>query len=234
MKRLATDRGHTKTDWLDSYHTFSFGEYYDRNHMGFRSLRVLNDDIIKPGEGFGQHEHNNMEILSYVLKGQLEHKDSMGNSRIILANSFQYISAGSGVVHSEFNSSTTESTHFFQIWLLPNKSGGKPQYVEKDFIKDKVKNGLTLLFAEIPREKAITIQSTTDVFLGKLNTGKQLNYFLNEKRGVWLHLIYGNLVVAGETLGPGDGISIEHDANHSLRIKLQSFKNSEFLLFDMK
>ena len=136
VKRPATERGHTKTEWLDSRHTFSFGEYRDPAHMGFRSLRVLNDDIVEPGQGFGWHGHRDAEILSYVLEGRLEHKDSMGNGRIIEAGDIQYMSAGSGVFHSEFNPSPTERVHFLQVWLLPRESGGAPRYAERSLERD--------------------------------------------------------------------------------------------------
>jgi redox-sensitive bicupin YhaK (pirin superfamily) len=230
VKRPANARGRTKTDWLDSRHTFSFGDYYDPAHMGFRSLRVLNDDIVEPGKGFGQHGHRDAEILSYVLEGRLEHKDSMGNSRTIQAGDFQYMSAGSGVVHSEFNPSHTARVHFLQIWLLPDQRGGEPRYAEKSIGRDTPKNSLMLLFAGASRKDAIAIRCDAEVYVGRLDGGRQLEHRLGAERGVWLHVIDGNVVVAGETLGPGDGAAIEEAVN----IQIESVSESEFLLFDLK
>ena len=158
VKRPAAARGRTELGWLDSHHTFSFGEYQDPAHMGYRSLRVLNDDIVEPGKGFGQHGHRDAEILSYVLDGRLEHKDSMGNGSVISAGDLQYMSAGRGVLHSEFNPSPDERVHFLQIWLLPDESGGAPRYAERALGTATKPNALTLLF---PASRA-TVRSASE------------------------------------------------------------------------
>jgi redox-sensitive bicupin YhaK (pirin superfamily) len=230
VKRPATARGRTKTDWLDSRHTFSFGEYHDPAHMGFRSLRVLNDDIVEPGRGFGQHGHRDAEILSYVLEGRLEHKDSMGNGSIIEAGDVQYMSAGSGVTHSEFNPSPTERVHFLQIWLRPNQSGGAPRYAEKRIARSAGRDRLTLLFAGRPREEAIGIRADAEAYVGRLGPGGRLEHRLAAERGAWLHVIEGDVAVASQTLGPGDGVAIEQTDT----IPIESADGCEFFLFDMK
>jgi hypothetical protein len=230
VKRPAAARGLTKTDWLDSRHTFSFGEYQDPAHMGFRSLRVLNDDIIEPGRGFGQHGHRDAEILSYVHEGRLEHKDSMGNGSVIETGDVQYMSAGTGVTHSEFNPSATERVHLLQIWLLPNQSGGAPQYAERKLARRAAQDGLTLLFAGRPRDGAIGIRADADAYVGRLGPGRRLEHRLAAGRGVWLHVIEGDVGIAGQTFGPGDGAAVEQ----AEVIPVESADGCEFFLFDMK
>jgi hypothetical protein len=230
VKRPAAARGRTTTGWLDSRHTFSFGEYQDPAHMGFRSLRVLNDDVVEPGQGFGQHGHRDAEILSYVLQGRLEHKDSMGNGRIIESGDIQYMSAGRGVLHSEINPSSDERVHFLQIWLLPSEAGGAPRYADRTLGSDAPRNVLTLLFSGRPRDGAIGIRADADVYVGRLDAGRRLKQRLGAGRGAWLHVINGSTVVAGETLGAGDGASAEQGDV----IQIESSGGSEFLLFDLK
>src|SRR6266481_3199539 len=174
VKRPAGERGRTELGWLHSRHTFSFGGYFDPDQMGFRSLRVINDDVVEPGKGFGEHPHRDAEIFSYVIEGELEHKDSMGNGRVVKAGDLQYISAGNGVLHSEFNPSPKNRVHFLQIWLMPQESGGKPRYAEKALGKDAKPNSLTLLFAREPRDGAVEIRADADIYFGKLDSGKQL------------------------------------------------------------
>src|SRR4026207_2409533 len=158
VKRSANERGKTELGWLHSRHTFSFGNYFDPDHMGFRSLRVINDDVVEAGQGFGEHPHRDAEIFSYVIDGELEHQDSMGNGRVIKAGDLQYISAGRGLSHSEFNPSATNPVHFLQIWLMPKVSGGEPRYAEKSLGEEARPNDLTLLFAGEPREGAVGIR----------------------------------------------------------------------------
>ncbi len=229
-KRAADARGVTRFDWLDSRHTFSFGDYRDPAHMGFRALRVINDDVIEPGKGFGQHPHRDAEILSYVLEGRLQHRDSMGNGSVIEAGDLQYMSAGNGVTHSEFNPSNEERAHLLQIWILPDRSGGAPRYAEKELGTAALPNALTLLFAGKPRDGAIEIRADADVYVGKLDEGRRVVHRPARGRGVWLHAIAGNLQVGGETLGPGDSAAIE-DAD---AIDIESRGGAEFLLFDLK
>jgi hypothetical protein len=228
-KRAAEARGRTRLDWLDSWHTFSFGDYHDPAHMGFRALRVINDDVVEPGKGFGQHPHRDAEILTYVLEGRLQHRDSMGNGSVIEAGDLQYMSAGDGVTHSEFNPSRDERVHLLQIWILPDRSGGAPRYAEKPLGAAKP-NALTLVFAGKPRDGAIGIRADADVYIGKLDAGQRVAHRPARNRGVWLHVIAGSVTAAGETLGPGDGAAIE-DAD---AIEIESRTGAEFLLFDLK
>ena len=229
-KRPADDRGTTRFDWLDSRHSFSFGEYYDRDHMGFRALRVINDDWIEPGRGFGQHPHRDAEILSYVLDGQLQHRDSMGNGSIIRAGDLQYMSAGNGVLHSEFNPSDDERAHLLQIWILPDQQGGDPRYAEKALGDAAKPNALTLLFSGQPRDGAVGFRADADVYVGKLDAGGRVAHRTSAERGVWLHQIAGTIEVGGEILGPGDGAAIE-DAD---AIEIAARSDAEFLLFDLE
>lgn len=229
VKRAASARGKTELGWLHSRHSFSFGNYFDPDHMGFRSLRVINDDVVEAGRGFGEHPHRDAEIFSYVIDGELEHKDSMGNGRVIKAGDLQYISAGNGVLHSEFNPSPKNPVHFLQIWLMPQESGGKPRYAEKALGKDAKPNALTLLFAAEPRDGAVEIRADADIYFGKLDAGQQLAHQTATGRGQWVHVISGDLTVKGENLKPGDGLAIEN----STTVDLQSQTGSEFLLFDL-
>jgi redox-sensitive bicupin YhaK (pirin superfamily) len=229
-KRAAGDRGTTRFEWLDSRHSFSFGDYYDPAHMGFRALRVINDDWIEPGRGFGQHPHRDAEILSYVLDGRLQHRDSMGNGSVIEAGDLQYMSAGNGVLHSEFNPSNDDRAHLLQIWILPDQSGGDPRYAERPLGEAKA-NALTLLFAGKPRDGAVGIRADADVYVGKLDAGQHLAHHTERSRGVWLHVIAGTIEVGGERLSAGDGAAIE-DAD-AIEIASRS-DNAEFLLFDLK
>jgi len=228
-KRSAEARGTTQFDWLDSRHSFSFGDYHDRDHMGFHALRVINDDWIAPGRGFGQHPHRDAEILSYVLDGRLQHRDSMGNGSVIEAGDLQYMSAGNGVLHSEFNPSRDERAHLLQIWILPDASGGAPRYAEKKLGDAAKPNALTLLFSGKPRDGAVEIRADADVYVGKLDAGERVSHHTSPGRGVWLHQIAGTIDVGGETLGPGDGAAIE-DAD---AIEIASRSDAEFLLFDL-
>src|SRR6266571_8300494 len=210
VKRAASARGQTELGWLHSRHTFSFGNYFDPDQMGFRSLRVINDDVVEPGKGFGEHPHQDAEIFSYVIEGELEHNDSMGNGRVIKAGDLQYISAGNGLFHSEFNPSPKKPVHFLQIWLKPAMSGGEPRYAEKSLGQAARPNDLTLLFAGEPRGDAVGIRADAEVFFGKLDTKKQLVHRFSPGRAQWLHVIEGEISVSGETLKAGDGAAIEN------------------------
>ncbi|MBY0401125.1 pirin family protein [Myxococcota bacterium] len=229
-KRPAAARGQAELGWLHSRHTFSFGEYRDPAHMGFRKLRVINDDIVEPGQGFGTHGHKDAEILSYVLEGRLEHKDSMGNGSIIETGALQYMSAGSGVTHSEFNPSRNERVHFLQIWILPDGSGGEPRYAEKQLPSETSPNSLTLVFSGQPRDGAIGIRADADVFLGRLDAGRKLVHETRPGRGVWIHVVAGDVKVGGTPLAAGDGAAVE-DAT---KLDLESADGAELLLFDLR
>jgi len=229
MKRSANERGQTELGWLHSRHTFSFGNYFDPDHMGFRSLRVINDDVVEPGMGFGEHPHRDAEIFSYVIEGELEHKDSMGNGRVIKAGDLQYISAGRGVLHSEFNPSPTNRVHFLQVWLTPKMRGGQPRYAEKALGKGAKPNTLTLLFAGEPRDGAVGIRADADVYFGKLDAGQRLVHRPSNGRAQWLHVIEGEVSLLGERLAIGDGTAIEN----ARELEIQSHAGAQFLLFDL-
>lgn len=225
--RRADERGHTNFDWLSSYHTFSFGEYMDPGHMGYRTLRVINDDVVQPGEGFGMHPHHSMEIFTYVISGELQHRDSMGNVGIIKPGEFQYMSAGEGVMHSEFNASKEVPVHLLQIWIRPNRSGGEPRYHELDTNALKPDGGLTLFASGDGRDGSIGMRQNADIYFGKLSAGQTTSLEPSGDRShAWLHLISGKLEVGGETLNPGDGASID-----AAEFDLHGQEDSEFLLF---
>ena len=230
LKRPAGERGQTELGWLHSRHTFSFGNYFDPDHMGFRSLRVINDDVVEAGQGFGEHPHRDAEIFSYVIDGELEHNDSMGNGRVIKAGDLQYISAGTGLFHSEFNPSPRKPVHFLQIWLTPTMSGGEPRYAEKSLGSATRLNDLTLLFAGEPRGDAVGIRADAEIFFGKLGLKKQLVHRSGPGRAQWLQVLEGEISVSGETLKTGDGAAIENAET----LELQSRDGAQFLLFDLK
>jgi redox-sensitive bicupin YhaK (pirin superfamily) len=226
-KRPAGARGLTELGWLHSHHTFSFGDYHDPAHMGFRSLMVLNDDVVEAGGGFGTHPHRDAEIFSYVVSGELEHRDSMGNGRVIKAGDLQYMSAGSGVRHSEFNPSKTAPAHFLQIWLRPRERGGAPHYAERALGSAAQANALTLLFAGESRDGATAIRADAEIYFGRLAAGKTLAVAAGAGRGVWLQVIRGALNVLGESLSAGDGAAVEHATD----LTLTSHADAEFLVF---
>ncbi len=229
-KRASEDRGTTELGWLHGRHSFSFAEYRDPAHMGFRKLRVLNDDVVEPGQGFGTHGHTNAEILTYVIEGRLEHKDSMGNGSIIEAGKLQYMSAGRGVTHSEFNPARDRRVHLLQIWILPDANGGEPRYAEHALPDDAPPNGLMLAFSGRPRDGALEIRADADVYLGRLAAGGAISHRTRPERGVWVHVFAGTLAVGGLSLGEGDGAAIEDAAE----IRLESASGAELLLFDLR
>jgi redox-sensitive bicupin YhaK (pirin superfamily) len=232
VKRRSDERGLTQRGWLDSKHTFSFGEYQDPAHMQFRALRVLNDDHVDAGQGFGKHGHRDAEILSYVISGQLEHQDSMGNGRTIQAGDLQYMSAGSGVMHSEYNPSDSESVHFLQIWILPDSSGGEPRYAERAMAADTKPNSLTLLASGDGRDGTIGIRAEAEVYFGRLDAGFSTAHPVDAGRGVFVHVIKGQVEIDGLQLEPGDGASIEIEDAESVGVLAGA--DAEFLLFDLK
>jgi redox-sensitive bicupin YhaK (pirin superfamily) len=225
-RRPAQQRGETELGWLHSRHSFSFGEYIDPDHMGFHSLRVINDDIVEPGMGFGTHPHRDAEIFSYVIEGQLQHKDSMGSGSIINTGDLQYISAGKGLLHSEFNPSRTARVHFLQIWLLPNARGGEPRYAEKTLGSAALPNALTLLFSGDGRDGSVAIRQDADIFFGKLDANRSVEFPLNEKNAAYLHVIKGRVKMRGEAFEDGDGAEIEETGTLELTAEVAA----EFLL----
>ncbi len=227
--RRADDRGHTGEGWLDSYHTFSFGAYYDPQQMGMSNLRVINDDTVAPGKGFAEHGHSDMEIVSYVLDGALEHKDSLGNGSVIRSGDVQRMSAGSGVTHSEYNHSRVEPVHFLQIWLQPNTFGMAPGYEQKHFPIDDRQGRWVLLVSPDGRDGSITSQQDAMISGALLGPGEILEYRFGVDREGYLHLARGQLQVGSITLRPGDGLQAR---SHDL-LTLKGIEGAEILLFDL-
>lgn len=228
MIRKANERGHAEHGWLDTYHTFSFADYYDPNWMGFRSLRVINDDLVMPGQGFGMHPHRDMEIITYVLQGALAHKDSMGNGRVIKAGEMQYMSAGTGVLHSEFNPAKDEATRLLQIWIVPDEKGVKPGYAERS-LRDAEPGKLHLMTSKTGRDGSVAIHQDADLWLGKLNPGEKVSHSLGATRHAWLHVAEGEINVNGKTLVTGDAAAVSKEA----KLELAANKPSQVLLFDL-
>lgn len=226
--RRSNERGHVNHGWLDSYFTFSFADYYDPQWLGFRSLRVINDDLILPGMGFGAHPHRDMEIISYVLAGQLQHRDSMGNGRVIKPGEFQYMAAGSGVEHGEFNPSKTEATRLLQIWIKPDAKGVKPRYAERNFTKAET-GKLHLVASKAGREGSFEIHQDADLLLGKLEVGQTVEHTFGKDRHAWVHIAEGEVVINGETLVGGDALAVSDEKS----LNITANKPSQVLLFDL-
>lgn len=229
--RKSEERGHADHGWLDSHHTFSFADYYDPEHMGFRSLRVINEDRVAAGRGFGAHPHRDMEILTYVLEGKLAHKDSMGHVEVLGANEIQKMSAGTGVVHSEFNGSETEPAHFLQIWIEPKRRGGAPEYEQMKFAAEEKLDRFKLLASPEKVSGAATLHQDASVSVAELTPGKPLTYALAEQRHAWLQVIRGEVTVNGRKLTAGDAIAAQDET--ALELIAGGNQNSEVLLFDL-
>jgi redox-sensitive bicupin YhaK (pirin superfamily) len=229
VRRPAAERGRADFGWLDSRHTFSFGEYYDPRYMGFRALRVINEDRVKPGYGFGTHPHRDMEIISYVLEGALAHKDSMGTGSVIRPGDVQRMSAGTGVLHSEMNPSEQEPVHFLQIWLLPEERGIAPSYEEKRFDTAEKQGRLRLVAARDARDGAVAIHQDVDLYAGVFKTGEGTRFELRPGRHAWLQVARGGVDVNGEALQQGDGAAISEEA----ALELRATADSEILVFDL-
>jgi redox-sensitive bicupin YhaK (pirin superfamily) len=227
--RPSRERGRFNHGWLDTRHTFSFAEYTDPKHMGFRSLRVINEDIVKAGKGFGTHPHRDMEIITYVLEGSVQHKDSMGNGSVIRPGDVQRMSAGTGVTHSEFNPSDQEDLHLLQIWILPETRGIKPDYEQKMFKKEDKLNRLRLVASGRPKEGAVKVHQDVDLYAAVLEKGAQVSHTLNDGRHAWLQVARGSVSLNGHTLGPGDGAALSDERSLSVTAE----KEAEVLLFDM-
>ncbi len=225
-------RGTTLTNWLNSRHSFSFGDYYDPTNMGFSDLRVINDDIVAPGQGFGLHPHKNMEILSLVLEGSLEHKDSMGNASIINKGEVQKMSAGSGIYHSEFNPSKKNHVHFLQIWILPDKKDLRPYYEQKFFNIEKNRNELVLIASKTGIKNSIKISQDVKIYQCLLDYGKTVEFTINSERKYWIQIAEGAININSKRFDAGDGIAII-DENNLLQIQsVESISN--FLIFDLR
>ena len=230
--RPAAERGHFDRGWLNTYHTFSFADYYDPKHTHFRGLRVINEDTVQPGGGFGTHPHRDMEIITYILQGALAHKDSMGNGSTIVPCDVQLMSAGTGVLNSEFNHSPDELVHLLQIWIFPEKSGIKPSYEQKTFSADTKLNRLRLVASPDASDGSVTIHTDASVFGSLLEPGKTVTHELKSGRGAWIQVISGAVEVNGKQLAAGDGAAIENEKLLTITGRPES-GTSEFLLFDL-
>jgi quercetin 2,3-dioxygenase len=227
--RRASERGRSQTDWLDSRHTFSFADYVDPKHMGFGPLRVINEDIVAPGRGFGRHPHRDMEILSYVLEGALQHADSMGTGSIIRPGDVQRMSAGTGVLHSERNQSPSEPVHFMQIWIEPEQQGLAPGYEQKRF-DDRKRNALRLIASKDGRDGSVTVHQDASLYVGAIDPGATVKLDLAAGRRAWLQVLAGDVVVNGQSLARGDGGAAEGESSLTIA---GGREPSEVLLFDL-
>ncbi len=227
--RKAADRGHAQHGWLDSHHTFSFADYYDPRHMGFRALRVINDDRVEGGMGFGAHPHRDMEIISYVLEGALTHKDSMGTGAVIRVGDVQRMSAGTGVTHSEFNASKADEVHFLQIWLVPDKKGVTPGYAQKEFSDEEKRGRLRLVTSPDGADGSITIHTDARVYAGLFDRGEQTTFTLPENRYGWVHVARGKVRLNGVELAEGDGVALEKERE----LSIEGIDDAEILVFDL-
>ncbi len=230
--RLREDRGKTLTDWLKSAHTFSFAQYFDPFNMGFSDLRVINDDIIAPSSGFEQHPHSNMEIITVILEGVLEHRDSEGNETFLRPGDVQAMSAGTGIMHSEFNPSVSERSHILQIWILPNRKNLRPEYKQKFFAEDEMKNELKLIVSKDERKESLKIHQDASIYRSLLEADKTIVYEMPENRKFWLQVARGAIEVNSSILEAGDGISFVDESGY---IEISGVDlESDFLLFDLR
>ena len=228
--RKSDERGITKIDWLYGKHSFSFGHYYDEDNMGFGNLRVINEDEVKAGGGFATHPHKDMEIITYILDGALEHKDSLGTGSVIVPGDVQKMTAGTGILHSEFNHSKENPVHLLQIWILPNKNGLSPSYQQKNFNHKRGNGKLILLVSEDGRDESITINQDVNMYLLDLNAKDNFNHEISQNRKIWIQIARGAVNINNIDLFQGDGLTIEQE-------KLLDFvaeRDSEILIFDMK
>lgn len=228
--RRSHERGHADHGWLNSYHTFSFATYHDPRHMGFRSLRVMNEDRVAAGQGFGTHAHQDMEIVTYVLDGELEHKDSLGNGQVLHSGELQRITAGTGITHSEFNPSTDKPTHFYQIWLLPERKGLEPSYQQKQFESQGRVNQLQLVASRDGKDTSLMIHQDARIYLADLTAdGAGADFEIPDGRHVWLQVLQGSMTVNGLALDAGDAVAVSNEDSLSLR----SPDQASLMLFDL-
>jgi redox-sensitive bicupin YhaK (pirin superfamily) len=227
--RKGNERGASNFGWLDSKHTFSFGHYYDPENMGFGTLRVINEDVVSGGKGFGTHPHDNMEIISYVLEGELAHKDSIGTGSVIRPGDVQLMSAGTGIAHSEFNASSSEPVHFLQIWVLPESRGLAPSYEQKSFPADARQGRLTLVGARDGRDGSVTIHQDLDLYVASLGKGDAVTHTLRPRRKAWVQVTRGEVVVNGTAIGAGDAAALTNET----AVSIGANDNAEILLFDL-
>src|SRR6185295_1476402 len=227
--RKSGDRGHAEHGWLDSRHTFSFADYHDPDQMGFRTLRVINEDRVREGEGFGTHPHRDMEILSYVLEGALEHKDNMGTSSVIKPGEVQRMSAGTGVLHSEYNPSRTEPVHFLQIWIQPEKRGIKPGYEQKAFPAAERSDKLRLVASRDGRDGSLTIHQDAELYTTLLQKGQRVAHSLRPGRHAWVQVTRGGITFNGTAMSAGDGAAVSGETS----LEFGASEDAEVLMFDL-
>jgi len=227
--RKAQERGHARHGWLESFHTFSFAGYHDPRHMGFRDLRVINEDRVQPRRGFQAHSHRDMEIVTYVLEGALEHKDSLGTGSVIRPGDVQRMSAGTGVSHSEVNHSATEPVHLLQIWILPEREGLAPSYEQKHFPSEERRGRLRLVSSKTGREGSLRIHQDVDLYATLLGAGEAVEHALRPGRHAWLQVARGHVELNGLPLEAGDGVAVSDETS----LRLASVKDAEVLLFDL-
>jgi quercetin 2,3-dioxygenase len=227
--RPGEERGVTRLDWLDSRHSFSFGEYHDPKNMGFHALRVINDDRVAPAAGFGTHAHRDMEIITYVLDGALEHRDSLGTGSVIRAGDLQKMSAGTGIRHSEFNASPTEPVHFLQIWVVPERPGLPPSYQQIHFKPEDRQGRLQRVAANESRDDVIRVHQDVQLYLTDVAAGQKVTHALDAKRHAWVQVARGTITVNGQRLQAGDGISISNET----QLELTSESQGEAVVFDL-
>jgi quercetin 2,3-dioxygenase len=229
VKRPAAERGHFDHGWLDTSHTFSFADYHDPAHMGFRSLRVINEDRVAAGQGFGAHSHRDMEIITYVLEGALAHADSMGNRSTIVPGDVQRMSAGTGITHSEFNARRDEPVHFLQIWLLPDRRRLVPGYEQKAIPSLEERGVLRLVASRAGGEGAVTIHQDVDLYASRLEPGERVKHALADGRHAWLQMVRGRIELNGTALAAGDGAAVSQES----ALEMLALEPSHFLLFDL-
>jgi redox-sensitive bicupin YhaK (pirin superfamily) len=227
--RKSADRGHFNHGWLDTWHTFSFADYYDPEQVGFRALRVINDDRVAAGQGFGMHGHRDMEIVTYVLEGALEHRDSLGNGEVLRPGELQRMTAGTGVRHSEFNPSPTEPVHLYQIWLLPERRGLQPSYEQRPFPEEERRGRLRLVASPDGADGSLTIRQDARLYLTTLQAGEAVTHMLKPGRHAWVQALRGQLTVNGQVLTAGDGAAVSDE----LALHLRGDRDAEVLLFDL-
>jgi hypothetical protein len=227
--RKSADRGYANHGWLESYHSFSFAEYFDRKHMHFSALRVINDDIIAPGQGFGMHPHRDMEIVTYILRGELQHKDSIGNGSIIRVGDVQRMTAGTGIVHSEFNASDARDAHLLQIWIMPDRLNLEPSYEEKHFTTEQKLNQWCLIAARDNQGSALKINQDMQLYASVLDAQASLAYTVNDNRSAYLHIARGKVEIDGQQFESGDAVMLDGSAELLIKANAQS----EVLLFDL-
>jgi len=227
--RKSEARGHANHGWLDSYHTFSFASYYDPNYMNFRALRVINEDVVSPGKGFGTHGHSDMEIITYVLEGALEHKDSLGTGAVIKPGEVQRMTAGTGIQHSEFNHSQTDPVHLLQIWLLPDTKGLSPSYEQRDFPLAERRGKLRLVAARDARDGAVKVHQDVDLYAAVLDKDSRVSHALQPHRHAWVQVARGSVLLNGLTLENGDAAAVSGETE----VVIDAAEDAEFLLFDL-